>query len=448
MLVLGGERFPYMPDIDGDDGDFTLRLKLSAGLDLLASSAPLTRRAGKEGELLLGFPRLSSSRGLLLLIGDLFVDTWHVKGARVELAAPSRSLVEEYRPQISKIIGALGFLLSREEQSKAALSQEGQSKAALSQAEQSKAALSKAGVSTAERVGSQSFLLHGDEELSRLCRDSAGLSVIPAVNLFSSPSVAEIARGVSRAMWSSLPWSEDAASQVLRAGLIDFSATAILAKKSTSRLFRERVAVVSEVLREKRPAPRWRRWRGKRAPHVERGFAACHMLRGIFADKGFGDLIRRFVFRARKKGEASVAELRRVILQDFEHSLPSCLSSSFLVDGFLPDFFIKEVCVREQRRPRELLYDAYGEPSNAGKYLSSIRLIQNGERHFHSPVVLKLLTDIGEHELTVDVDGRVSEINVMTSRPPRKILVDPRSLIFESNEGNNELDVSVEYGRI
>mgnify|MGYP001554070964 CR=1 FL=1 len=407
-VVLGRKR-AYLPSIEGDRGLVSLRLKVNQGADVLASVAPVTRRQGRDGSLLVRFPEVPLAFSPQIIVSRWPVETIYAAGARIEVLADDVQLAQRASSLIGRIAEGLSFLLPRE-----------------------------------KSLRSFSFVLVADPEFKKL--DAPGLAVVQSADEYLAPTTEEICKAATRLLWSSLSWAEDEASYVLLEGLTDYTATALLARRTSSPRFQRKLEHVIKTVSTSRPVPRWRRWRGKNVPTSERGFGFCYMLRGMVGNEEFANLLRLFGEEAKKKGQAS-APLLQELLSARHKSAPKWLFSSYLQSGFLPDFFVQEVAIQEQQRPVELLYDSYGTPSDTGRYVSDIRLVQNSELRYTGTVGLRIETDVEKLDTKVEVNGRVAKLQVITARPPRKVIVDPAGILIEANEKNNALDVAVKRGR-
>ena len=406
--VLGQGR-SFLPIIEGDQGSLSIRLKVSQGAEVVASVAPITRAQGADGSLLCRFPTMDRQTKMTIVMGNFTVDSIYSAGARIEVVAHDAALAQRAAGLVGRIVQGLAFTVPKD-----------------------------------KSKNSFTCLLLPEKSLATL--SGKGLAVIQSKDEYLTPTTEEICRGAARLVWSSLDWTEDEPSQILLSGLVDYSATALLARRSSSPRFTRKLEHVIKTVRTTRPVPKWRRWRGKSVPQSERGFGFCYMLRGMVGNEGFSTLLRTFVKAAFKKGYAS-SDLLLEVLQKELPKPPKWLFSSYLASGFLPDFLVQEVAIAEQQRPVELLYDTYGKPSDTGRYISDIRVVQNGELRYAGKVGLRIQTDIEKLDTTIDVEGRVAQVQVITSRPPRKIIVDPNGKLIEANVKNNTLDVKVKRGR-
>jgi len=226
VLVLG-RRGPWMPVIEGGGGRASVRLKIPAGLDVVAAAAPTTRVQARDGSLCVRFPVTGLERASRMLVGPWAVETVPVDGIRLEVGARDRELARRLSEPLERVVRGLSFL-------------------------------GKSG----EGPRTASLLVAEAADLGRpaVC----GLAVVASQDEYLTPTTDEVLRAGARLLWTSaFSWNDEEADETLLAGLVDYCVTAVEAGRASSSVFRTRLEQVEAKVRTTRPVPRWRRWKGR-----------------------------------------------------------------------------------------------------------------------------------------------------------------------------------------
>ena len=242
-------------------------------------------------------------------------------------------------------------------------------------------------------------------------------------------------------LWTQLiSFDETSESQTLRCGLTEYSIFGLLQKSGKEKALEKRFAHIENVVGKNRPAQSWRRWKNKAIPHKERGFGFFYMLSSLCGPHVMNTVFHDFVVASQKGAVTPLKALEQSVASNCKRDF-HWLFSQYLSLGFLPDFVIEEARIQELRRPVNLLYDHYGNPSDSGRYTTEVRLSQVGEIRFRGKVDLLVETDTDRYDSQVDFDSRRQTVKIITSRPPRKITLDPYNRFLDCRDKNNSLSL-------
>ena len=401
-VVEGGEGPVVVEDLaaflprGGAPAPWSAALRLPPGYDLVGARAPRDRSPRSDGGLVVRIADVPAGETCPVAVGRWVVETRPVAGGVVEVAEADPAVASALAGLLADAVGRL----------------------------------------PAAGVGCTGSLSLAVAPLLRVRR-------WPGLSLRSSESgrlrASEAARACYELLWGSVgTWGGTERDDCTLVGLADYCAAAARVGRRGADGFQRLLEKTGKTLRESRPVPAWRRWRGKSVPARERGFALVYMLRGLAGGEGLGRILAALAGTARKGGTVGAEELAAATAQVLGYR-PGWLFDAFLTEGFLPDLVVDRISVDEQHRPVELLYDEHGTPSDAGRYVTEVRLLQTGEMAFKGRVGLRVATDVEKCDTDVILDGRQTTVRLLTARPPRSVTVDPNGWFIETDEKNNTL---------